>query len=338
MPSPDPETNPQQECHVGSTTSIWQSTQNYWYGFEPPHTLAIFRILLGSYFLIGWLSVLPWVTFFYSSEGIPFPLLTPPDGDLKTLLDRVAVLIQPPPVWLAWILYAFMIFLSALIILGCCTRTALTIYAIMFVYYWLLHLHTINSSYDRLAFITVVIMALSDCDAVLSLEASGRKRRGLPPIDAVPIWPARLLAVQVAFVYVGTGIYKITSPAWNDGAIVQYSLQGDWGSSIAFWLLQYNLNPTFFSGAVLMTILLEVWGPFLLFHPRLKILFFIIGTLFHLGIALMLNIWGFLVMPLTYILFVDPSTGQRTWERCMVFARRLAGLFTPQEAAEARET
>lgn len=292
-----------------------QDVRNSWYGFGPPHTVCLFRILIGFYFLAGWLSVLPWVTFFYSSEGVPRPLITPSNGDVKSLYDLVAVLVQPPPPWLAWILYGFMLVLCVLIIVGCSARTALTIYAIMFVYFWLLHLHTINTSYDRLAFISTVILAMSECDAVFSLDAWGRKKRGEPQVERIPVWPGRLIAVQIAFMYVGTGIYKVFAPAWNDGTILKYSLQGDWGSPLAFWLIQFDWSSRLCDFAVLLTILIEVWAPFMLFHPQLKILFFVLGFFFHFGIALTLNIWGFLFMPLTYILFVDPLTCKRFCDR-----------------------
>ena len=314
MSNPDDATKLPVENQV-SCQATGQCVRISWYGFGPPHTVCLFRILIGIYFLIGWLSVLPWVTFFYSSQGVPFPLFNPSNGELKSIYDLVAVLIQPPPPWLAWILYVFMLVLSVLIIVGCNARTALTIYAIMFVYYWLLHLHTINTSYDRLAFISTMILAMSECDAVFSLDAWGRKKRGGPQVEQIPVWPGRLIAMQIAFMYVGTGIYKIIAPSWNDGAILQYSLQGDWGSPIAFWLIQFDWSRTLCDAAVLLTILIEVWAPFMLFHPKLKVLFFFLGFFFHLGIALTLNIWGFLFMPLTYILFVDPLTCKRFCDR-----------------------
>lgn len=313
MPNPDPETIPLVDDPAAR--AVVSLSQNSWYGFGPPHTVCLFRILVGIYLLVGWLSVLPWVSFFYSSDGLPFPLFQPSDGDIKSLYDIVAVLIQPPPPWLAWVLYAFMLVLCVLIIVGCSTRLALTIYALMFVYYWLLHLHTINTSYDRLAFISLVLLAMSECDAVFSVDTWGRAKRGRPPAQQIPLWPGSLIAVQIAFMYVGTGIYKITAPSWNDGAILQYSLQGDWGSPLAFWLIQFDCSRTFCDFAVLSTILLEVWAPFLLYHPQLKILFFILGFALHVGIALTLNIWGFLFMPLTYILFIDPWTCQRFCDR-----------------------
>ena len=31
--------------------------------------------------------------------------------------------------------------------------------------------------------------------------------------------------------------FNVYLPAWNDGRFVRYSLQGEWGSPLAFWLL-----------------------------------------------------------------------------------------------------
>ena len=73
--------------------------RDYWYALEVPHTLCLFRILLGIHFLIGWLSVMPQVDFYYSSEGIALPAYPPPVGDASSPLDFLAVVIQPPPPW-----------------------------------------------------------------------------------------------------------------------------------------------------------------------------------------------------------------------------------------------
>lgn len=310
MPSPVPEHNQPEDKHSPLQEQLL-CLRRYWYGVEPPHTLCAFRGLLGIYFLIGWLNVLPRIDLYYSSEGVPFPYLSPPEGELTSVFDLLAVLVQPPPPWLAWILYSFALLLSVLIIVGWCARTALTLYAMMCIYYWLLHMHTINTSYDRLAFVITVVLAMSKCSAVYSIDVWNRKRCGGIAEEYVPIWPARVIAMQIAFMYVGTGIYKVSSPAWDDGTILRYSLQGDWGSPLAFWILQFDINQAVFNGAALVTILIEVWAPFMLFHSRMKWVFFVLGFLFHLGIALTLNIWGFMIMPMTYILFIEPSAFKR---------------------------
>ena len=317
MSSESPEVRPTNVVQDGIRTYLQRAGQ-YWYGLEPPHTLCVFRILLGIYFLIGWLNAFPRVSLYYSSEGIAFPERAPSTSGGNRLAELMMLLVQPPHPWLAWIFYLFMVMLSVLIIIGSCTRTALTIYCAMFVYYWFLQLHTINSSYDRLTFIITAILAASECGAVYSIDAWNRTRRGVVAVEKCPIWPARLIAMQIAFMYVGTGIFKVSSPAWNDGSILRYSLQGDWGSPLAFWLLQFDLSESVFAGAVLLTILVEVWAPFLLFHPQLKYLFFIVGFLFHLSVALMLNIWGFLIIPMTYLLFVDPATFKRFCSRSAI--------------------
>ena len=279
----------------------------YWYGTEPPQALCVFRILLGFYFLIGWLSILPRVELYYSVEGMAFPYMDAPEGASNNLRDVLANLVQPAPVWVAWLLYGLMLTLIVLIIVGWWTRSALLLFSVMYSYYWLLQLHSLQSSFDRLLFVITVMLAMGECDAVYSLRAWIRKMRGERSVELIPIWPARLITMQIAFMYVGTGIYKIMTPAWAGGDMLIYSFQGDWASPVAFQILQLPLSKGVYDFVILMTILLELWAPFLLFHQTWQKLFFVLGFFFHLSISLTLNIWPFMIMPLTYILFVEPS-------------------------------
>jgi hypothetical protein len=120
--------------------------------------------------------------------------------------------------------------------------------------------------------------------------------------------------VQVAFMYWGTGVFKLLSPAWAGGEMLAYSLMGDWASRAAFWLLQWNLPWGVFDVIVLTTILMELYAPFLLFHPSWQKWFFAWGVVFHTGIGVCLNIWPFMVMPLSYVLFIEPARVKRMAE------------------------
>ena len=63
-----------------------------------------------------------------------------------------------------------------------------------------------------------------------------------------------------------------------------------------------------------------------LYVRRFQPYFFTVGLLFHLGIAVTLQIWQFLAMPAAYVLFLDPEQFAK-W-----YARQIAKLPKPWQA------
>jgi hypothetical protein len=46
--------------------------------------------------------------------------------------------------------------------------------------------------------------------------------------ETIPIWPQRLVMLQVTAIYLGTGVYKVMTSDWSSGEIFESSLQGAW--------------------------------------------------------------------------------------------------------------
>jgi len=281
--------------------------EEYYYGRKPPHALCLFRILWGIYFLIAWLWKLPHVALYYSNEGMAFPYFDVPDGPIRGPDDIIAIVTQAPPPAIAWLLYVISGAAVVLFLVGWWARPALLFTTAFSSYYYFLQLHSFDSSFDRALFVITFLLAMSRCDEVYSIKAWHRRRSGQCADDTIPAWPQRLIMLQIVAIYFGTGVYKVMTPDWSTGEILMESLQGDWGTSVGFWFVNLDLPAATSSLLVLQTILMEIWSPFLLFHRVLRNFFFIWGTCFHVGIAIMLTIPPFLFMPLSYPLFADPE-------------------------------
>jgi hypothetical protein len=284
---------------------LWES---FWFLSGPPHGLAVFRILFGLYWLSRWLIWGPHVALCFSGDGMYFPFVeTPADGihDLRDLMGWTTPPMSEPT---AWLLYLVTLASLAMVTAGCFTRPALAVYLASFVYHYLLFMHMLNSSFDRLLFVITVVLLLSPCGKALSVDAWRARRRGSETPAEVPLWTQRLICVQVAIMYFGTGVFKITLPDWNGGDLIFTSMAGDWATPLGFWLLQRQLSWGWYDLASLFTKVFEVWAAVLLFSPRWQGLFFVLGFLFHLSIALTLSVWQFMIMPLAYVLFVEPRT------------------------------
>ena len=132
----------------------------------------------------------------------------------------------------------------------------------------------------------------------------------------IAFWPARLIGLQIMAVYVGTGWNKIFSEAWHGGEVLHYALIGGWASPVAFGFVRLVPDMWFYDVAVFSTIAFELFAPIGLYASRCQPWFFTAGFMFHLGIAVTLQIWQFLAMPAAYILFVEPSRVRDLCETC----------------------
>lgn len=283
--------------------SLWHEL---WFIEGPPHALALFRILMAIYWLVHWVPMAPHVRVQFSEEGMHFPMLIPPAEGYDAIGRFYAWLTQPVSTHLALVIYLVLLLSVVLILVGLFTRIALVVYVLLYSYYWMLHLHMLNSSFGRMTFIIMFFLIFSPCARAFSIDAIFARRRGAPEPEVFPLWTQRAICVQVFFIYVGTAIYKMHAESWNTGEVVFTALVGDWATPAGFWLTRFDWSWGVYDLVSLGTILFEMWAGLLLFSARWQKVIFVLGTLFHLQIAITLSIWHFLFMPLTYVLFVDP--------------------------------
>ena len=296
----------------------------FWFEPKPPTSLALFRILFGSFLLFYWLARAPYVPFLYTARGLYFPMYSAPeDGFLgvRGVRTLLGALMQPAPEWLTWILYGGLVLALAMFTLGVFSRRACLAYLVLSVYFHHVQVYQQNTLFDRLFLQMAVLMCLARSDEVLSLRRFYLERfRGSAPPSAplVPFWPARLITVQVALVYFGTGFHKTFSPAWQGGEMLYYNFIGIWGSPLAFSIARLELPMEVYAVFVYLTIAFELTAPFGLFSRRAQPWYFLAGMAFHVSIAATLQIWQFLVMPAAYVLFVDAFTVERAFDRLLL--------------------
>ena len=283
---------------------VWN---NFWFRSVPPHALALLRILFGAFLLLYWGLKIPQVPMLFSAQGLILPLFPAHTfGPLASLF--------PPTLTIACVLFA--VFYASLILftVGFGMRIAGIIAFVLNAYYWMLSLHLFNTSFDRLFLFTLLILTFSGADRTLSVRAwrpSGDARASVP----VSILPQRLLALQITFVYLGVALQKLWLPDWQSGEILSYSMVGVWGSALGNWVVARNWPLAFFDVSVFLIKAFELAMPLGLWVPRSRLWFMAGGALFHTGIAVLLDIWWFLVLIPAYILFFDPEAVRAATER-----------------------
>jgi hypothetical protein len=155
-------------------------------------------------------------------------------------------------------------------------------------------------------------------------------RRGAAPSRTAACSPASAaLLLQVASVFLVTGLAK-TGPEWtSDASAIRYALDRRWWTlPVGEWLLAHPWLPELLTPLVRWG---EILGPLALFSPlataplRVLGILGLLGLLAGLGLGLRLNLFPF-ITGTGLLLFVPPAV----WD---ALGRRIGALRRPPEAA-----
>jgi hypothetical protein len=277
------------------------------------HRVAAFRILF-ALFLLGYFGVLlPHVTLLFSNRGVYLPYLLPDYA--------------PSPA-VAWFLFVSMFLLAVTLLFGYRSELSARLLLVLFLYHYFLQIAVKQSSFDRLIVIDLIVLCFADSGRVWGLDA---RRPRLPPCA----WAERVLAMQTAMLYFGSGLWKLFNPAWHTGVLLRSTLQGMFASPVAFAIVQRGFSEdtwTLFSLAIIGFELLI--APLLLVR-RTRPLGLLLGVGFHLFNTVVLVVPEFLVAATPYPVFVEPTTLERFGRRCAVIVCRLSPRVR-RDAAERR--
>ena len=277
----------------------WRARWNhFWFRRTTPHILALFRIAFGGFLFVYFALQLPHVDMFFSNRGLLIPELTP---------DSVwTVIFTPPPLWAAETIFvAFLAFL-ALFTLGALTRVSSAVSFVLYVYYWILTLFQFGTSFDRLFLFSLLVLIFSGCGKAFSVDMRIKHGSWLA-WEPISILAQRLLAVQVSATYLGVGWLKIVFPSWQTGKVLAVSFISRWATPPAWWIARLNIPLVYYDWMTSLIKLFEVTIPFGLWNRRTQWWYFAGGALFHIGIAILLDIWWFIPLIPAYILFLEPE-------------------------------
>jgi hypothetical protein len=220
-----------------------------------------------------------------------------PEGAIGSIRDFVGWLSLAPEPIVALALYGATLASLVAIIAGFAPRFFFSAYTALYLHHYLAYLHGYAASYDRVMIIISAIMSAA--------PSAGSIRRGGAENQRVSLWTQKLIMVQVAILHLGTGVFKFTATSWSDGHIIVQSMIGDLATPLSFWIMRLAPPRLVFDFLASGSAIWEIAMAGMLFHPRTRKFAFVSGTLFHAGIALLLSLWQFLFVPITYVLFLD---------------------------------
>lgn len=308
---------------------------------EGPQALGLLRIALASVLLVSLLSHLGAVGEYFSDESLiggRFARLAFPDRVSLFLPARkgheeawyAALYVADPTLvraifglgvlaHLSWVLGLFT-WISGLVCLG--------------LWISLVGRNPMLYAYpDQLALMLTFLLAIVPSGRGLSLDAKWRKKGG-----SVPVWCRRIFQLQLAIVYLSTGLAK-HGPTWHaDGTAIYYTLSNPYNRHFAWTGLWASLQPYLLRPATWAVLVWEI--SFALFVVQnwlremfgrrrgiweLRYLWLGVGLTMHLGIALLLYtvLFSYTICA-AYLCFLKPDEAQGVVDRIKAVVARLA--------------
>jgi hypothetical protein len=149
-----------------------------------------------------------------------------------------------------------------------------------------------------------------DCGRVWSVDQFLRSRSLRSLRTRIELWPVKAIQIQVALIYLVTGLKKLQTTPWQDGSAVYYAVHvGNVlkGQPLP-WIVHHHGLMAFMNYA---TLCIELTVPFMLFFRSLRIWAMGAAFLMHTGIDIFMSIRFFsLAMYVGYVAFLDT----RDWD------------------------
>jgi HTTM domain len=275
--------------------------ERFWFEPVATSTFALYRIAL-AVVILGWtLSLSPGLYAFFSNDGVLPEQPSYPDDARWGLLG-----IFESDIALTLLFFVLLI-ASLAILVGFRTRLAALVAFVCLASFERRNPFVLNSG-DQLVQVLAFYLVLMPAGVSLSVDRMLKRGEAFWEFPARPIWPLRLVQIQVSILYLSAVWAKVRGSTWNDGTAVSYAFRvGDIArfpvpDFVTDSLLIVNLL-TYGTLAVELSLGILVWNRVL--RPWVLLA----GIALHLGIdyAVRVGFFSYAVF-VAYIAFLPPQT------------------------------
>jgi len=266
----------------------------------------------------------------YSIDGAPSPLWIN-YGTAQFLPDLAPAA--------AVSLYAALVVSLLAVMAGWMTRISLITACVLYVCFGMLDSISTLTKYTVIAAHILMLLTLSECGAVWSVDAwlakrSQTARSAWPGPPTFPVWPRRLLQLFIGIVYVGAAITKMHTPAYFSGDQLTSWMLADLNmdNRLGEWLTLY---PPLITVMAYVTILWEILFVVLIWSPFWRLPALFLGVVFHVMTYFTLGLVDFpLIYLAAYCAYLEPNeieraalSGRRVWRRLGLPGLKMRGLW-----------
>ncbi len=311
---------PGKDSEMNSLTRTTRDISRFFFDDEVPFGLAIVRILLPLVLMFDMVPRWFHARELYSLDGAAAPLAINygvPDM-LPTPSGAVAVA-------MASVLLLTLITSS----IGWCSRLSLALATTLYTYLTLMDCLGTMTKYTVIASHGLLLLTLSDCGSLWSIDALMRRRRehgSVLKLPTVPdhvkssVWPRRLIQLLIGIVYLGAAFTKMHTPAFfSSDQMRQWMLTNvNSANPIGEW---FSFYPGTLVVSAYVTIIWEVLFVFLAWRGWGRFWMLALGVTFHAGTSALLGLHMFpLVCCSLYFAFLTQDDAQRIghWYRRLV--------------------
>ena len=287
--------------------------REFWLGDADVAPVALFRVLFGIQLFNWFWQLLPNLTAFFTDEGI-----LPRTERALTYPDHLSLLNLSGewwPVAMAWVLSCVV---ALLLTVGWHTRVmSLLAFALVSSFSWRDPL--ILDGSDFVFRMVPLWLAFTPAGDRWSLDAHRRKDGPATRGWALPI---RILELQIAWIYLATGLEKLGGIDWIEGTAAYYALQLE-HTFARPWAYPFATDPIVSHLISWYTIVVEIlFLPLAMIPSRLTRSIAALGAAaMHLGILLLMNVGNFpLIMLGGCVLFAPPDWIHRMMRDTVVAA------------------
>ena len=307
---------------------------SFWLGETDIAPVALFRILYGLQLFNWFWQLYPNLTAFFTDEGI-----FPRRQLLAFYPERLSLLNLVGEWWQVTLIWAFSCVVALALTVGWRTKLACFLAFVLIVSFQWRNPLILDGSDLVFRFVPLWLM-FTNAGGLWSIDSL---RHPQPSTGRGWALPVRILELQVAWIYLATGIEKVAGALWVDGTAAYYALQlehtfGRW------WARPIALQPVLVKLISWATIVVELgFLPLAIIPSRItRLIAVVVAGGLHFGILTMMNVGNFPVIMLsTLVLFLPPlwvrgsveraygalqsrlpRSARRSWERFVAFATR----------------
>ena len=273
--------------------------REFWFGEADIAPVALFRILFGAQLFNWFWQLFPNITAFFTDEGIlPRRAQALSDGDRLSLLNLSG------DWWFVAIIWLVSCVVALALTLGWHTRVmSLLAFVLVSSFSWRDPLILDGSDLVfRLVPLWLAFTPAGDRWSIDALRRDASVTRGW----ALPI---RILELQIAWIYLATGLEKLGGIDWINGTAAYYALQLEYTFARP-WAHAFAVDPILSHLISWYTIAVELaFLPLAMFpSQRTRLVAALGATAMQLGILVLMNVGNFpLVMLASGVLFVPPD-------------------------------
>jgi hypothetical protein len=300
----------------------------FWVGEADLAPVAFFRILFGLQLFNWFWQLYPNLDQFFTDNGI-----LPRRELLVTYADRFSLLNLVGEWWQVALVWAVSCVVAILLTVGWRTRL-MSILAFVLVSSFSWRSPLILDGSDFVFRVVPLWLAFTGAGDLWSIDALLRKD---PPTGRGWALPVRVLELQVAWIYLATGLEKLGGTAWIAGTAGYYALQLEhtfarpWARDIATNMLLSNLISW-------STLAVELgFLPLVVIPTRFtRLVAAVAAAGMHTGILLFMNVGNFPVLMLSTCALFLPPEWIRRWIRRLTGGAVTAPAVAPAPAHHPR--